>query len=53
MTATFEDFVLLVKSMRTAQKQYFKTRNKDTLRQSISLEAEVDSYIQEYLSDVH
>ena len=53
MSFTSYDFILLVKSMREAQKQYFKTRNKDTLRQSISLEAEVDSYIQEYLSDVH
>ena len=45
-----KEFIYLVRQMRSAQKQYFKTRNKDTLRESIGLEARVDSFIEEYLN---
>lgn len=46
---TYNDFIRLVASMRQAQKEYFRTRSKDVLRQSIDLEKQVDRAVEEYL----
>lgn len=42
-----EQFMELVKKMRSAQKEYFRTRSKDVLLQSKQLEKEVDMMIKE------
>lgn len=39
------DFEKLVYEMRSAQKEYFRTRNKDTLELSKHLEKRVDEYL--------
>lgn len=41
------DFERLVKRMRDMQKQYFRTRDANTLRESKSLEREVDKVLEE------
>lgn len=41
-----KDFFLLVSSMRKAQKDYFRTRTTEALKQSKSLEKQVDAEIQ-------
>lgn len=41
------DFEKLVKRMRDMQKQYFRTRDANTLRESKSLEREVDRMLEE------
>lgn len=38
-------FIDLVRQMRAAQAEYFRTRDKDVMRKSIALEKEVDSEI--------
>ena len=43
-----EDLVKLVKEMREAQKEYFRTRDKSMLQRSKELEKAVDKYISEY-----
>jgi hypothetical protein len=43
----FLEFIDLVRQMRTAQKEYFKTRDKGVLERSKSLERQVDRYIVE------
>jgi hypothetical protein len=45
-----EDFVSLVFKMRSLQKQYFKSRSMDILRQSKAAELAVDKAIQEFTS---
>ena len=39
------DLVPLVKQMRAAQKEYFRTRAKDVLEESKSLERETDRHL--------
>lgn len=46
-----QDFAMLVKNMRNKQKEYFKTRAKDTLIESKQLEAAVDKRIAELLKE--
>lgn len=41
------EFIKLVKSMRTSQKEYFKSKSFASLEKSKSLEREVDSVIKE------
>ncbi|MEA5489303.1 MULTISPECIES: hypothetical protein [Pseudanabaena] len=43
-----EDFINKVSLMRSLQKQYFKSRNIDILRQSKAAELAVDKAIQEF-----
>ena len=40
-----EQFIELVTSMRTAQKEYFRTRSPDALNRSKTLEKQVDNYL--------
>ena len=40
-----KQFFDLVADMRTAQKEYFRSRSKDVLKESKSLEAKVDAEI--------
>ncbi len=42
---THAEFIELVEQMRTAQKNYFKTRSKDVLIESKALERQVDAAI--------
>ena len=39
------DFISLVRDMRIAQRDYFKTRSKDNLKKSIALEKQVDAFL--------
>lgn len=41
-----KDFIELVREMRNAQKEYFKTRSKDSLNRSKELERKVDAELQ-------
>ena len=43
-------FILLVRDMRNAQKNYFRTRDKIVLEESKRLEREVDAVIKQYLT---
>lgn len=52
MLTTFGEFVDLVKRMRMAQKQYFKTRSKDVLVESKRLEALVDKAVENLSQEV-
>lgn len=47
---TRQEFIELVAKMRSLQKQYFKTKSIDILRQSKAAELEVDQAIQEFTS---
>lgn len=40
-----KEFVELVREMRNAQKEYFKTRDKNVLQRSKELERKVDSFL--------
>lgn len=40
-----KEFIELVKMMRDAQKEYFKTRDRDVLVKSKALEARVDEIV--------
>ena len=40
-----KEFIELVREMRNAQKEYFKTRDKNVLQRSKELEREVDSFL--------
>ena len=51
MFTTFGDFARLVKQMRTAQKQYFKSRSKDVLIESKRLETLVDNSVEKILGE--
>ena len=42
----FEDFVILVAQMRSAQKSFFKTRSTEDLQRAKSFEAHVDDAVQ-------
>lgn len=42
---TTGEFAYLVKKMRDAQKEYFKTRSSDSLRRSKDLEKQVDDVL--------
>jgi len=44
---TKQEFAALVAEVRTAQKQYFKTRERDVLMQSKALEKQVDAALAE------
>jgi macrodomain Ter protein organizer (MatP/YcbG family) len=44
MEYTSAGFVRTVQQLRSAQKEYFATRNKQTLKHSIELEKQVDHY---------
>ncbi|MBQ8692217.1 MAG: hypothetical protein IJ520_03640 [Synergistaceae bacterium] len=46
-----DEFYTLVRSMREAQKQYFKTRCRDTLIESKRLEAAADKEIKRYFDE--
>lgn len=41
------DFEKLVYEMRSAQKEYFRTRSKEILQQSKQLERRVDEYLRD------
>lgn len=41
-----KEFIELVREMRNAQKEYFKTRSKDVLNRSKELERKVDAELQ-------
>lgn len=41
-----KEFIELVREMRNAQKEYFKTRSKDVLNLSKELERKVDAELQ-------
>lgn len=43
-----EQFISLVKRMRDAQKEYFRTRDRRVMQHSICLEGAVDKCIQDY-----
>lgn len=45
MTQAANGFILKVAEMRTAQKEYFKTRDNQWLNQSKKLEREVDKML--------
>lgn len=42
------DFITTVKAMREAQKEYFRTRDRQVLQRSKALEKRVDALIAEY-----
>lgn len=42
------DLAALVKSMRDAQREYFRTRTQESLRKSKALEAQVDKRIEQW-----
>ena len=46
------EFVLMVQKMRSLQKTYFKTRDKNVLLQSKDAERKVDSCISEMLKGI-
>lgn len=43
-----KDFITTVKAMREAQKEYFRTRDRQVLQRSKALEKRVDALIAEY-----
>lgn len=43
-----QEFIQMVKQMREAQTDYFKTRNRNSLQRSIMLEKIVDKMIKEH-----
>ena len=45
---THQEFIFLVAEMRSLQKEYFKSRSIDILRQSKAAELAVDRAIQEF-----
>jgi uncharacterized protein Yka (UPF0111/DUF47 family) len=45
------EFVELVREMRNAQKEYFKTRDKNVLQRIKELERKVDAFPNELLKD--
>lgn len=45
---TMKDFITTVKAMREAQKEYFRTRDRQILLKSKTLEKRVDDYIAQY-----
>jgi hypothetical protein len=45
-----QEFIAAVEQMRSLQRQYFKSRNPEILKQSKAAEAVVDKAIQEFTS---
>ena len=45
---SMKDFITTVKAMREAQKEYFRTRDRQVLQRSKALEKRVDALIAEY-----
>ena len=45
--SNMEEFIILVEEMRSAQKEYFRTRSATSLNRSKQLEREVDTKIKE------
>lgn len=45
------EFEKLVYEMRSAQKEYFRTRSKEVLQQSKQLERRVDEYLKDKKND--
>ena len=43
-----KDFITTVKAMREAQKEYFRTRDRQVLQRSKALEKRLDALIAEY-----
>lgn len=48
MVEDFDRFISLVRSMRSAQKVYFRQRYTENLRNAVELEKKVDIFIREY-----
>lgn len=46
------NFISTVESMRNAQKEYFRTRNKEVMKHSIILEKTVDKMIEEHKNEL-
>lgn len=46
------NFISSVESMRNAQKEYFRTRNKEVMKHSIILEKTVDKMIEEHNNEL-
>lgn len=46
------NFISTVESMRNAQKEYFRTRNKEVMKHSIILEKTVDKMIAEHKNEL-
>lgn len=46
------NFICTVESMRNAQKEYFRTRNKEVMKHSIILEKTVDKMIEEHKNEL-
>ena len=42
-----KEFIELVREMRNAQREYFKTRDKKVLQRSKELERKVDSFLEQ------
>lgn len=45
------NFISTVENMRNAQKEYFRTRNKEVMKHSIILEKTVDKMIEEHKNE--
>lgn len=45
-----QQIITAVKAMRDAQKEYFRTRDKELLRKSKALEKKVDALINQYMN---
>ena len=43
------EFALRVKNMRNAQKRYFRTRDRDVMRESMAFESSVDGMMDEII----
>lgn len=46
------NFISAVENMRNAQKEYFRTRNKEVMKHSIILEKTVDKMIAEHKNEL-
>lgn len=46
------NFISIVENMRNAQKEYFRTRNKEVMKQSMMLEKTVDKMIEEHKNEL-
>ena len=46
------NFISTVENMRNAQKEYFRTRNKEVMKHSIILEKTVDKMIEEHKNEL-
>ena len=46
------NFISTIENMRNAQKEYFRTRNKEVMKHSIILEKTVDKMIEEHKNEL-